>query len=531
MTPTRTQALGLLAALALTSCSHDDSEAAHGFETSTRQDMLYKTSGRTLSSLTELNMGFGSTVALDGEQVVVGAPGARAFQGLAYTIVESSFSPGEWIQDETFQFFEGMSNEYAGTSLALRGNTFVIGAPNAETGFSRTGTAYVSTIPNGTRTPAELRSSGVDEDRFGEAVEVLQNTIFVGAPLTRPEGFSGNPGPGVVYVYERGSEATPWTNRPDQDDTLFAPDRGAGDGFGSAISASGEYAAVGAPTQGVDVKPGAVYVYNKVNGDWYVTSENEPTKLDEDAGGPAAVNGARFGASVSLKDNFLLVGAPGASPDAQGVAVLYERTSGNTWAPSHRFENPNPEADSEFGAAVSMDGNRALIGAPGATDGGEALGLAYVFERDGQGGWTLLQTLHAAGAAPSLSSPGSARFGQSVALQGDRAIVGAPSSREDVGGGPNDNVGSVYVFTFDDSPVEPDAGMDTGPNVGVDTGAPVEDTGSDVNAPPPRAPQLVECSTTSPGAPEPTNLAWLVVVALLGLGKRRHVWRDPSPRT
>jgi hypothetical protein len=97
----------------------------------------------------------------------------------------------------------------------------------------------------------------------------------------------------------------------------------------------------------------------------------------------------------------------------------------------------------QFGYAVAVSGNVALVGANEDDDLGSNSGSAYVFRFDGNG-WTQEQKLLASDGA------GGDMFGLSVALAGDVAVIGAPRN-DDAGS----NSGSAYVFRFDgDSWVE-----------------------------------------------------------------------------
>ena len=154
MTPTRTQALGLLATLALTACSHDAAESAPDASAQTRQEALYRTPGRTLANVPERGMGFGEVVLFDGTTMVTGAPGALSSLGLAYTIVENRFTPGTFIQDASFQFTDAQGGEFGASSMALLGDTLVVGAPSADVGGARTGTSYVFSLGGSTPAPS-----------------------------------------------------------------------------------------------------------------------------------------------------------------------------------------------------------------------------------------------------------------------------------------------------------------------------------------------------------------------------------------
>ena len=102
-----------------------------------------------------------------------------------------------------------------------------------------------------------------------------------------------------------------------------------------------------------------------------------------------------------------------------------------------------PNANTQFGSSVAISGDRALIGAPDVDDPETNSGAAYLYERDGAGTWVEVAKL-------SPSAPRNfIEFGHSVALSGNRAVVSAlRDSISDAGTsvGPVTFVGAVYVF-------------------------------------------------------------------------------------
>jgi hypothetical protein len=120
----------------------------------------------------------------------------------------------------------------------------------------------------------------------------------------------------------------------------------------------------------------------------------------------------------------LLLAACGALAPAPLVAQTTEA----------RLEASDGAAGDQFGYAVSMSGDRALVGAFGAAPNGEYSGAAYVFDFDGTSWSETAKLVPADGAAGDC-------FGYSVALDGDRALVGAF--------GDDSEIGAAYVFDFD----------------------------------------------------------------------------------
>ena len=135
---------------------------------------------------------FGWSVAIDGDTCVIGAWGTNFLTGSAY--VFTSDASGDWSQVAELTASDGASNDYFGSSVAIDGDTCVIGAYG--TNFS-TGSAYVFTSDaSGTWSQvAELTTSdGASNDQFGYSVAIDGDTCMIGAPAP-------NSGTGSVYVY------------------------------------------------------------------------------------------------------------------------------------------------------------------------------------------------------------------------------------------------------------------------------------------------------------------------------------------
>lgn len=118
--------------------------------------------------------------------------------------------------------------------------------------------------------------------------------------------------------------------------------------------------------------------------------------------------------------------------DGTGAAYIYRR-EGNAWIYDGKLSPSDGVEGSYFGNAVGIDGDYAVVGAPGAQDGkgGDIPGAAYVFKREG-GTWTQVARLS--------ESPG-IELGSAVAISGSRIMVGDPEDNER-----GDRAGAVYVY-------------------------------------------------------------------------------------
>src|SRR5882672_1479586 len=209
---------------------------------------------------------------------------------------------------------------------------------------------------------------------------------------------------------------------------VTASDGTANSYFSSAAALNGSTALIGA--DGDNSFQGATYLFTKSNGSW-----SEGQKLTASDGLP----GGEFGYRVVLADNTLLVGAFTATVGgvvSQGAAYVFTQSNG-TWSESQKLIASDGALFDNFGASVALDGSTLVVGANGATVGGNpAQGALYVFT-ESNGTWSQTQKLAASDGATNDS------FGESVALEGGTALIGAYNATI------NGHIwqGAVYFFT------------------------------------------------------------------------------------
>ena len=246
-------------------------------------------------------------------------------------------------------------------------------------------------------------------DYFGGTVAISGNYAIVSA---NGEDDAGGTESGKAYIFDVTTGALVHTlDNPNGYDTS------AGDYFGSSVGISGNYAIVGA--NGEDDAGGATsgkaYIYNVTTGALLHTLDN-PNGYDTSAGD-------RFGTAVDISGDRAIVGAffeNDAGGSASGKAYIFNVTTG---ALLHTLDNPNPvgtSASDYFGSKVGISGNYAIISAVLEDEALEAeSGKAYIFNV------TTGALVHTLDNPNAYSTSGNDRFGQSVAISGDRAIVGA----------------------------------------------------------------------------------------------------------
>ena len=236
-----------------------------------------------------------------------------------------------------------------------------------------------------------------------------------------------------VSVYVPGSEG--WEHAQ----TIAAPEEAEGT-FGKALVVTAEEIFVGGSrltANGFDQD--VVLIYER-NGD-FVT----PVPVDTLVGiGITAEANAGFGHALSLHDDLLMVGASGDDELGTdcGAVYLFGRDQGgaNAWGLIRKIIPSNGAAGDRFGAAVAVEGDHGVVGAPGHRINGSTTGAVYFFNADqgSPGNWGEVADF------TPIEPVANMQYGASVALSEDRAAVGAPLHAIS----PNGTDGSVEVFTY-----------------------------------------------------------------------------------
>jgi FG-GAP repeat len=388
---------------------------------------------------------FGYSVALAGDTALVGVRnrtvGSNAYQGAAYVFVRSGST---WTQEGgELTVPDGAAKDTFGSSVAIDGDTALIGAPSHQVSDNAAqGAAYVFVRSGNswTQQGAVLTApDGAANDTFGSSVAVDGDTALVGAPSHQ---VGSNAYQGAAYVFVRSGST--WNQ---QGGALTALDGAANDIFGSSVAIDGDTALMGAPSHQVGAKAlqGAAYVFVRSGGAW-----------SQRGGALTASGGAAndsFGSSVALDGDMALIGAPYhtvGSNAYQGAAYVFIR-SGSAWSQQGGALTTTTSRDG-FGFSVALAGNRALVGSPLDFVGKNIQGSAYLFVHSGS---TWIQQ---GGALATANDGVHDYFGSTVALSGDAALIGAPYHRV----GSNADQGGVYVYQLP-STIKPRLGAPAAP--------------------------------------------------------------------
>ena len=339
-----------------------------------------------------------------------------------------------------------VGNAELGNSVALSsdGNTAIVGGPGDN---GNAGAAWVYTRSGGVWTQQGSKLAAADAvGNAGQGTSVALssdgNTAVVG-------GFYDNGGAGAAWVYTRSGGV--WTQ---QGGKLVGTGAvgGAYQGYSVALSSDGNSVIVGGPLDNGDIAAavGAAWVYTRSGGVW--TQQGGKLVASGAVGDESALQG--LSVALSSDGNTALVGGPGdnyaAGAGALGAAWVYTR-SGGVWTQQGGKLVGSGAVGSDvsqgFSAALSADGNTAIVGGPDDNGGFNGAGAAWVFTRSG-GVWTQQGSkLFGTGGV------GHASQGTSVALSGDgkTAIVGGPT---DNGAYPI-GAGAVWVFAVNTVPTAP----------------------------------------------------------------------------
>ncbi len=357
-----------------------------------------------LGSDSVANDEFGNSVAISGTTAVVGAWFHAGYAGRAYVFENSG---GAWRQVAPLLGSDTVAGDWFGSSVAVSGTTIVVGAWLAD----ETGRAYVFEKSGaGWKEAAELKasdSSGFD-DYFGDSVAISGRTIVVGS--SGHANFAGR-----AYVFE--SSGGIWKETAE----LKGSDTGGKDGFGDSVAISGTTIVVGADDHANGA--GRAYVFENSGGAWKETAELKGS--DTVTNDPL---GDSFGDSVAISGTTIVVGAELKDYGA-GRAYVFEN-SGSAWRQTAELTGSYTAGLGSFGDSVAISGTTAIVGACVASPAG----AAYVFTRTGSV-WRQVAELE------NSDMVISDLFGDSVAISGRTAIVGAP-------GKPKQPIypGRAYVF-------------------------------------------------------------------------------------
>jgi hypothetical protein len=364
----------------------------------------------------QVNAERGFAVACDGNLAAVGARFDGPDRGgAAYLFAWNGSRWDEVALANVLPFF-GRPGEQLGSSVALHGTTLVVGAPGEERGSGRPGGAFYVITLDFESAPGSARSAvrGARIARIAGSAASIAGGISVARGASSARVDRGAGADRSAGVARRGAVAA----------------RSAGDfSLGRAMALDDVRLAVSATMRDDAGEPGVVLLYTLP----FTTGDQPAAVLQPDDPQP----GDRFGESLALRGGILVAGAPGhrgaaGQPEAGAAYVFLPVVPPAGTRQTAKLQAADETAHAELGSAVAVDvagsGPTVAAGAAGApgsvAPGGTAVrsGAVYVFASAGDG-WTQQAKL-----APGTGTGAAAgdRFGQTVALDGDTLVAGAP---------------------------------------------------------------------------------------------------------
>jgi hypothetical protein len=257
-----------------------------------------------------------------------------------------------------------------GEAFELESESMAVGAPGEPGNASESGGLYFCRAAGTNWVYVErlVASDNQGGERLGSSVGLHADAVVAGAPTGL-----GSSGPsGAAYVFRR-TAPDAWI----EEAKLTPAGPGGTKEFGAAVDVWGDTVVIGAPGDGGE--RGAVFVFTHSGG----TRSQTAKLVAADAAG-----GARFGASLSLHEGSLAVGAPGDSEAAAGAGAVYVFSeTGSTWTRRQKLLSGDTDADDSFGTSVAIQPPRLIAGQPGDDGAGTDIGAAYVFVQQA-GAWS-----------------------------------------------------------------------------------------------------------------------------------------------
>ena len=319
----------------------------------------------TLTSSDTADVEFGISVAVDGNTIVVGALQDDTRNGAAYVFTKPNTLEG-WVATSTaatLTALDGAAIDEFGISVAVDENTIVVGAHQHDhNGNSDAGAAYVFTKPGdawvATSTAAKLTASdGAADDELGISVAIDGNTVVVGAKGHETKQ-------GATYVFVKPGDH--WTDTTETS-KLTAFDGAANDEFGISVAVDVDTIVVGAHQHDLNSNPdagaGAAYVFARNSGVWGQTAKL--TASNGDSGDGFGISVAVDGVTVVI--GAYLDNRVDDIVKMMGSVYVFISQSG-VWSETLNLNAPDAASNDRFGYSVSVGGGNLLSGAPPSDD-------------------------------------------------------------------------------------------------------------------------------------------------------------------
>lgn len=348
-----------IAISAVTSSSEEP--AVYMFEL--QDDLWVETQKLVVEDLPE-NSGFGTTIALGNDVLVVGVSGDSEVDtsaGAAYIFEKVD---GTWIEAQKLLASDGASGDAFGIAVCMSDDQLLVGAEGVDgEEVPSQGAIYVFEEQDGTwvETQKLIRDDETGTNMFGRIMSASEDILVVGTRQDETYGTSA----GAAYIFEKQNGV--WA----QSQLVFSSDLVTGDYFGDSVAVGNGFVFVG--SYGDDdngSNSGSVYVFEKQDDVWTEVQKILPSN------GEAS---ARFGRNISVSENTLVITAPGQS-NYTGSVYVFENQDG-TWIEVEEIISPDGIDMDNFGVSVSILDNRLAVMTMATYDEIIMPGTVYLFNR------------------------------------------------------------------------------------------------------------------------------------------------------
>ncbi len=323
--------------------------SAYVFDSLTGEQLLSLT-----PSTTSVADFFGYSVALDGNLIAVGAIGANGT--IADTGAVFIFDATTGAQIRKISPGDGKAGDNFGISVSLSGSTVAIGSISANGATSFSGAVYIYNALTGQLLHKLQARDGLSGDEFGRKVDMTSTRVVIAASGDDDQGNSS----GSAYVFDLESGQQLWK--------LKALDGAANRYFGASVAVNGSTAVIGA--NGSSSGPGIAYVFN-------IDTGGQVWKLTPSDG----VGGDQFGISAAIRKDVILIGSPGHdnSVGVPGACYFFNAVSGlQTY--TYETKTFGGAIGAGLGFSVDLSESTAIAGAWSDTVNGVVSGSARLFE-------------------------------------------------------------------------------------------------------------------------------------------------------
>mmetsp|Transcript_25839 Transcript_25839/g.43585 ORF Transcript_25839/g.43585 Transcript_25839/m.43585 type:complete len:525 (+) Transcript_25839:87-1661(+) len=384
--------------------------------------------------------GFGKSVAVHGNTMLIGScfsdtHGSQGGNAHIFTLDtgDTPSSTNGWKYVTSLNANDTYPYDFFGWDVALSYKVAAVGAWQADDPLENTGAVYIfESASSGEWSSYTILRGTYASEYFGISVALdWDGSVLLVGAAGHPSAEGETGGYGAVYAFRKGNNGA-WHKKS----LMLAQDGGSKyDYFGISVALEGRIGVVGAygSDPGTGESAGSAYVVNGDNqgNNWLVVQKLVASDSDQNS---------FFGRKVALRNGTMVIGADGdseAAPSAGAVYIFRQGSNSGNWKEKQKITPESEEGYDLFGTSVALWGNHLVVGAAGAIANNVKSGSVHIYESDSDGkNWALLTTLSASDASSSD------KYGASVAIHGDVILVGA-----ELADGFDYNSGAVYAYT------------------------------------------------------------------------------------